>query len=325
MGWRLVVAGERRGLLVSGGKGERRRHLFTVKLQTPHPLQRLFPLNLVLFAGLQDLFVFDPQFPPLDIVPVQRGNHTRCFVWRAEICKRQSAEDTVVVVVVECVGERRAKGLHHAQQCLAGDGEWNVLDHDGGRDDIVVLRGDGGHGVAVPPPVGGVGRLRVLAGNGVGAREADGRVADGGRGGADDVHGRGEGAVGVGLVRVRLAGVGGGGGGGEGGGRGGDVGAVLVGVVPVLGLSAWSGGGGGAHIRQATGAALVRGGPVWAGGGGGAEHGVVAVGGRVGGRGDGERLEAEEGGGVRVHGGGRYSWRGSLAGEARSRQRENKH
>lgn len=86
-----------------------------------------------------------------------------------------------------------------------------------------------------------------------------------------------------------------------------------------------SGGGRGAHIRQArAGAALVRGGPVWAGGGG-AEHGVVAVGGRVGGRGDGERLEAEEGGGVRVHGGGRYSWRGSLAGEARSRQRENKH
>lgn len=58
MGWRLIVTGKRRGLLASDRKGKRGRHLFTVKLQAPHPLQSLFPLNLVLFSRLQDLFVF---------------------------------------------------------------------------------------------------------------------------------------------------------------------------------------------------------------------------------------------------------------------------
>lgn len=159
----------------------------------------------------------------MDIVPVQGGNHTGRLIWRAEIRKRQSSENPVIVVIVECVRERCAQGLHHAQKCFAGDGEWNVFDHDGGRDDIVVLGGYGRHGVAVSPSVGRIGHLRVLARDGVSAREADRSVAHRRRGRrADDAHGHAEPAFGVRwlrLVRVRLAGVRGGSCGNGGGGR----------------------------------------------------------------------------------------------------------
>lgn len=124
-----------------------------------------------------------------------------------------------------------------------GDGEWNVFDYDGGRDDIVVLGGYGWYGVVVLLFVGWVGYLRVLVRDGVSVREVDRSVVYrwGGRC-VDDVYGYVEFVFGVRwlwLVRVCLVGVGGGccgngGGWWECGGWWGDVMVVFVWVVLVL-------------------------------------------------------------------------------------------
>lgn len=81
---------------------------------------------------------------------VQIVNHHLSLVGRCEIGKSQSTEDAVIEVIVEGVWKGKIHVRHQLHQLLLFHGKGDVLDDDGGRDEVVVLiaeliRSDLGH------------------------------------------------------------------------------------------------------------------------------------------------------------------------------------
>lgn len=76
-----------------------------------------------------------------------------------EVCESKAPEDAVVEVVVESIGQGEAKLSHQRDKLFLLDGEGNILDDDGGRDEFLIyvlgkltllhLRVEQGVGVAI--------------------------------------------------------------------------------------------------------------------------------------------------------------------------------
>lgn len=109
----------------SGSDGTRTERNILVELHGAHPLDGLVALDPLLLTGLKDFFVFYPKLAPGYVVtrqqrqycalcrahdlPVESSHDGIGFRRRAKVGKRQSTENTVIVVVVESIGKRSAQ------------------------------------------------------------------------------------------------------------------------------------------------------------------------------------------------------------------------
>ena len=86
----------------------------------------------------QHLLVLDAELSPAQLVVVERvDDHSRLFC-RCEVCKGQAAEDAIVEMVVEGVGQREIQLGHQLDQLLFLHGEGNIFDDNGGGDQFII-------------------------------------------------------------------------------------------------------------------------------------------------------------------------------------------
>jgi hypothetical protein len=84
-----------------------RPDLLLFNLHRSHPTDGFLSFNPFLFAGLEDLLIFDPQFAALHVETIQ-GDHYCVRISRlAEISERQTTEGPLLIkMVVESIGRR---------------------------------------------------------------------------------------------------------------------------------------------------------------------------------------------------------------------------
>jgi hypothetical protein len=100
----------------------------------------LLPLNFLPFKNREHLLVLDSQLPSLELHMVHRLDDYRSLFGGSEVCKCQSPENSAVEVVVEGVGKGEVHLCHELHELLLLDGKGDVLDDNGGRDELIVLR-----------------------------------------------------------------------------------------------------------------------------------------------------------------------------------------
>lgn len=98
----------------------------------------LLSFNSLALGGGEHLLVLDSQLPALEFKVVHSINDSGGLVGRSEVGESQSAENTIVEVVVESVGKRKTHVSHQLDQLLLLDGERNVLDNNSGRDELFI-------------------------------------------------------------------------------------------------------------------------------------------------------------------------------------------
>ena len=136
------MGGQRRHGTLSLQRSARQRPVLFFQLTTTFSL---LPLDAFAFLQREHLLVLNPQFPTLQLKVVEHLNHGSRFLCGGEIGKRQTAEDAVVKVVVESVGQGKVQLGHQLHQLFFLDGERDILDDDGGRDQLIVdIRSRGG-------------------------------------------------------------------------------------------------------------------------------------------------------------------------------------
>lgn len=125
--------GGKRGLVcqLRGSHGP----VLLLKLTSAFPL---LPLDSLPLRQRKHLLVLDTQFSALQLKVVHRLNHDRRLLGRGEVGKRQATEDTIVEMVVEGIGQRQAEIGHQLHQLLLLDRKGDVLNDDGGGDQLFV-------------------------------------------------------------------------------------------------------------------------------------------------------------------------------------------
>src|ERR1700761_6819933 len=98
----------------------------------------LLTFNSLALRRWQHLLILHTQLPPVQLEMVHRVNHSSRFFGIREIRKRQATENAIIEMVVESVRKRQTELGHNAHELLLLDREWDVLDHNGGRDEVVV-------------------------------------------------------------------------------------------------------------------------------------------------------------------------------------------
>jgi hypothetical protein len=98
----------------------------------------LFAFDALSFRSRQHLLVFNPEFPAVELKVVHVVNDGRRLVRVGEVGESQTAENAIVEVVVEGVWERQSHVGHNRDELFLLDGERNVLDDDGSRDEFLV-------------------------------------------------------------------------------------------------------------------------------------------------------------------------------------------
>lgn len=78
-----------------------RGKLASIELHASHPLDRLFALDPLLFAGLQDLLVLDTKLATGNVVAIQSNDDGISLVGVTKVGEGEPSEDTIVVMVVE--------------------------------------------------------------------------------------------------------------------------------------------------------------------------------------------------------------------------------
>lgn len=128
------------GLQLSGSDGP----VLLLQLATPFAL---LPLDAFAFLKREHFLVLDPQFATLKFKVVQNLDHGGRLLGRGEVGESQAPKYAVVKVVVERVGQRQVQLGHQLHQLFLLDSERDVLNDDGGGDQLIVtLRGPGGLG-----------------------------------------------------------------------------------------------------------------------------------------------------------------------------------
>jgi len=100
----------------------------------------LLPLYFLPLKNREHLLVLDSQLPSLELHMVHRLDDYRSLFGRSEVCKCQPPENSAIEVVVEGVGKREVHLCHELHELLLLDSKGDVLDDNGGRDELVVLR-----------------------------------------------------------------------------------------------------------------------------------------------------------------------------------------
>ena len=98
----------------------------------------LLALDALAFGDRQHLLVLDAQLAAVQLEVVHRVDDGGRLLGGGEVGKGQASEDAVVKVVVEGIGQRQAQVSHELHQLLLLDGEGDVLDDDGGGDELLV-------------------------------------------------------------------------------------------------------------------------------------------------------------------------------------------
>jgi hypothetical protein len=79
-----------------------------------------------------------PSVPVWKLEVIHRIDNLRDFLRSVEVSKRFSPEDSMVVVVVECVRDRQAQIRHYLHQLFFLKGERDVLDGNGASGKITL-------------------------------------------------------------------------------------------------------------------------------------------------------------------------------------------
>lgn len=126
---------------------ERSHGTLRVKLRGAHgpvlflqlsPTLPFFPLDPLALLRREHLLVLNPKFPALKFKVVEHLDHRGGLFGGGEVCKRQAPKDAIVEMVVERVGKREAQFGHQLHQLFLLDGKRDVLDDDGGQDQVIV-------------------------------------------------------------------------------------------------------------------------------------------------------------------------------------------
>lgn len=100
----------------------------------------LFPLNALSFCKRKHLLVFDSELSAAQLHVVQSLDDLLSLIGTREVGEGQSAEDTIIEVVIESIWQRQVHVDHQFNKLLLLDSEGNVLDHDGCRNKFIIVQ-----------------------------------------------------------------------------------------------------------------------------------------------------------------------------------------
>jgi hypothetical protein len=106
-------------------------------LQLPSALP-LLAFNPFALSQRQHLLVFDAELPTMELEVIHGLDDLGRLLGSGEVCESKAPEDAVVEMVVESIGQGEAKLSHQRDKLFLLDGEGNVLDDDGGRDEFLI-------------------------------------------------------------------------------------------------------------------------------------------------------------------------------------------
>ena len=99
----------------------------------------LFPFDALTFGFGEHLFVLDTKLTSVDIHAVHGFNNDASVLGRLEVGKGQTTEYAVVEVVVEGIWLWEVHFKHHGGEAFFADSKRNVLDDNGGRDELLAV------------------------------------------------------------------------------------------------------------------------------------------------------------------------------------------
>ena len=114
----------------------RNRLVLFLKLST---LLSLVSLNSFPLLSWEHLFVLNSELSTLELHVVHGGNNMSRLFGVGEVRKSQTSKDALVEVVIECVRQRELHVSHESDELLFLDGEGDVLNDDGGRNQLITL------------------------------------------------------------------------------------------------------------------------------------------------------------------------------------------
>ncbi|KAB8627241.1 hypothetical protein FH972_026074 [Carpinus fangiana] len=133
---RVVAESDGRG---HGGLGvELGRANWAVLLLELAATLALLPLDAVSLGLGEHLFVLDTQLAAVEVQVIHGLDDGGRLLRRGEVGKGQAAEDAVVKVIVEGIGQGQGHVGHDGDQLLLLDGKGDVLDDDCGGDEVLV-------------------------------------------------------------------------------------------------------------------------------------------------------------------------------------------
>lgn len=101
------------------------------------PTLPLLPLNALPFSFWEHLLILDAQFPTVDLKAIHGFYYETGIFGRLEVGKGEPAEDAPIEVIVEGIRLGQMEIRHQLSQSLFPDGEGDVLDNDGGGDELI--------------------------------------------------------------------------------------------------------------------------------------------------------------------------------------------
>ncbi len=107
-----------------------------LKLST---LLSLISLDSFPFLSWEHLFVFNPELSTLEVHVIHSSNNMSRLLGVREVGKSKTSEDALVEVVIESVRKWELHLSHESDELLFLDSEGDVLDDDGGRDQLIVV------------------------------------------------------------------------------------------------------------------------------------------------------------------------------------------
>ncbi|EDK37572.2 hypothetical protein PGUG_01670 [Meyerozyma guilliermondii ATCC 6260] len=127
-----------------GGSGRKKQcqrciRIGAMSLLQSSPALSLLTFNSLTFSGREHFLVFNSKLAATDFTTVQSVHHQRGLVGQGEVCKRKPPEHSVVEMVVERIGKRKAQLGHHVQELFFLDRERNIFDHNGGGNEVVII------------------------------------------------------------------------------------------------------------------------------------------------------------------------------------------
>ena len=106
------------------------------KLTTAFTLLALDTFSLLQW---EHLLVLDSKFATTKLHVVQSADDLVGFGGRCEVGKRKTPKDSIIKMIVKGIGQRQVHVNHQLHELLLLDGERDILDNNGSRNELFVI------------------------------------------------------------------------------------------------------------------------------------------------------------------------------------------